>query len=94
MPWTFTPTQDYVTVHPGESVLAFFTAHNTRCVAVCGPRMWTLRILSVTPADTSWLQTLAIQTPLTHHRHSPKAITGVSTYNVVPDQAAYYFNKV
>jgi hypothetical protein len=30
MPWTFTPTQEYVTVHPGESVLAFFTAHNRR----------------------------------------------------------------
>lgn len=35
MPWRFTPTQDYVTVHPGESVLAFFTAHNRRCVACC-----------------------------------------------------------
>lgn len=23
-----------------------------------------------------------------------RAITGVSTYNVVPDQAAYYFNKI
>jgi cytochrome c oxidase assembly protein Cox11 len=25
---------------------------------------------------------------------SNRAITGVSTYNVVPDKAAYYFNKV
>jgi cytochrome c oxidase assembly protein subunit 11 len=32
MPWSFKPTQDYVTVHPGESTLAFFTAHNKRCV--------------------------------------------------------------
>jgi hypothetical protein len=32
MPWKFTPTQEYVTVHPGESVLAFFTAHNRRSV--------------------------------------------------------------
>ena len=31
MPWKFTPTQEYVTVHPGESVLAFFTAQNRRC---------------------------------------------------------------
>lgn len=54
MPWKFTPTQEYVTVHPGESVLAFFTAQN----------------------------------------RSPHAITGVSTYNVVPDKAAYYFNKI
>ncbi|KAF6258686.1 cytochrome c oxidase assembly protein CtaG/Cox11-domain-containing protein [Scenedesmus sp. NREL 46B-D3] len=54
MPWSFKPTQDYVTVHPGESTLAFFTAHNK----------------------------------------SARAITGVSTYNVVPDKAAYYFNKV
>ncbi|KAF8059201.1 COX11 [Scenedesmus sp. PABB004] len=54
MPWRFTPTQEYVTVHPGESTLAFFTAQNK----------------------------------------SDRAITGVSTYNVVPDKAAYYFNKV
>lgn len=32
MPWSFKPTQDYVTVHPGESTLAFFTAHNKRWV--------------------------------------------------------------
>lgn len=25
---------------------------------------------------------------------SPQAITGVSTYNVVPEKAAYYFNKI
>ena len=25
---------------------------------------------------------------------SPHAITGVSTYNVVPDKADYYFNKI
>jgi hypothetical protein len=25
---------------------------------------------------------------------SDKAITGVSTYNVTPDKAAYYFNKI
>ncbi len=30
MPWTFKPTQRYVTVRPGESALAFFTAHNLR----------------------------------------------------------------
>lgn len=54
MPWSFKPTQEYVTVHPGESTLAFFTAHNK----------------------------------------SAHSITGVSTYNVVPDKAAYYFNKV
>jgi cytochrome c oxidase assembly protein Cox11 len=34
MPWSFKPTQDYVTVRPGESTLAFFTAHNKRC-ATC-----------------------------------------------------------
>eukprot|EP00775_Hariotina_reticulata_P008764 gene8764-8943_t len=54
MPWRFKPTQEYVTIHPGESTLAFFTAHN-----------------------------------LSDHN-----ITGVSTYNVVPDKAAYYFNKI
>lgn len=25
---------------------------------------------------------------------TPKAITGVSTYNVTPNQAGYYFNKI
>lgn len=30
MPWSFKPTQEYVTVHPGDSTLAFFTAHNKR----------------------------------------------------------------
>lgn len=41
-------------VHPGESTLVFYTAHNL----------------------------------------SDKAITGVSTYNVAPQQAGYYFNKI
>lgn len=41
-------------VHPGQSTLVFYTAHNA----------------------------------------SDKAITGVSTYNVAPQQAGYYFNKI
>ena len=41
-------------MHPGQSTLIFYTAHNT----------------------------------------SDKAITGVSTYNVAPQQAGYYFNKI
>lgn len=41
-------------VHPGQSTLVFYTAHNL----------------------------------------SDKAITGVSTYNVAPQQAGYYFNKI
>jgi cytochrome c oxidase assembly protein subunit 11 len=41
-------------VHPGESTLVFYTAHNL----------------------------------------SNKAVTGVSTYNVAPQQAGYYFNKI
>jgi len=41
-------------VHPGQSTLIFYNAHNT----------------------------------------SDKAITGVSTYNVAPQQAGYYFNKI
>ena len=28
------------------------------------------------------------------HNTSDKAITGVSTYNVAPQQAGYYFNKI
>ena len=32
LPWRFKPTQDYVTVHPGQSTLAFFTAENRRWV--------------------------------------------------------------
>ena len=54
LPWRFTPTQRSVKVHPGQSTLAFYTAHN-----------------------------------LSEH-----AITGVSTYNVAPQQAGAYFNKV
>ena len=41
-------------VHPGQSTLAFYTAHNT----------------------------------------SDKAITGISTYNVAPQQVGAYFNKI
>lgn len=41
-------------VHPGQSTLIFYNAHNT----------------------------------------SDKAITGVSTYNVAPQQAGFYFNKI
>lgn len=52
--WRFSPTQRSVKIHPGQSTLAFYTAHNL----------------------------------------SNKAITGVSTYNVAPQQAGQYFNKV
>ena len=44
----------HIQVHPGQSTLIFYNAHNT----------------------------------------SDKAITGVSTYNVAPQQAGYYFNKI
>jgi len=54
LPWRFTPTQRSVKVHPGQSTLAFYTAHN----------------------------------------QSNTAVTGVSTYNVAPQQAGQYFNKV
>ncbi|CAL8469365.1 g8906 [Coccomyxa elongata] len=54
MPWRFVPAQRSVKVHPGQSTLIFYTAHNL----------------------------------------SDKAITGVSTYNVAPQQAGYYFNKI
>ncbi|PNH05518.1 Cytochrome c oxidase assembly protein COX11, mitochondrial [Tetrabaena socialis] len=54
MPWTFTPTQEYVRVRPGQSTLVFFTAHNK----------------------------------------SDKPVTGYSLYNVTPDKAAFYFNKI
>jgi len=54
MPWTFRPTQRSIQVRPGESALAFYTAHNI----------------------------------------SDQAITGVSTYNVTPQAAGLYFNKI
>mmetsp|Transcript_2675 Transcript_2675/g.4797 ORF Transcript_2675/g.4797 Transcript_2675/m.4797 type:complete len:313 (-) Transcript_2675:355-1293(-) len=54
MPWKFRPTQRMIQVKPGESALAFYTAHNT----------------------------------------SDKPITGVSTYNVSPQAAGLYFNKI
>jgi len=52
--WRFGPTQRSVKIHPGQSTLAFYTAHNL----------------------------------------SDRAVTGVSTYNVAPQQAGQYFNKV
>jgi len=36
MPWTFVPTQECVRVIPGQSTLAFFTAHNKSDQAVTG----------------------------------------------------------
>eukprot|EP00887_Chlorella_sp_A99_P006305 scaffold3.g6305.t1 len=54
LPWRFKPTQRSVKVHPGQSTLAFYTAHN----------------------------------------NSDKAITGISTYNVAPQQVGAYFNKI
>ena len=54
MPWSFTPQQRSVKVVPGETALAFYTAHN--------------------PTD--------------------KAVTGVSTYNITPQKAGFYFNKI
>ena len=52
--WKFYPTQKSLKIHPGQSTLAFYTAHNT----------------------------------------GDKAVTGVSTYNVTPQQVGQYFNKV
>ena len=54
LPWRFVPTQRSVRVRPGQSTLAFYTAHN----------------------------------------RSDTALTGVSTYNVTPQQAGQYFNKI
>ena len=36
LPWKFTPTQKKVTVTPGETVLAFYTAENTSSSAITG----------------------------------------------------------
>lgn len=36
MPWSFTPQQKYVKVVPGETALAFYTAHNPTSVPVTG----------------------------------------------------------
>lgn len=54
MKWKFFPQQREVTVIPGETALAFFTAEN----------------------------------------RSEEAITGISTYNVLPFEAGQYFNKI
>eukprot|EP00047_Mylnosiga_fluctuans_P001001 m.208613 g.208613 ORF g.208613 m.208613 type:complete len:212 (+) comp10132_c1_seq11:408-1043(+) len=54
MTWKFFPQQKEITVVPGETALAFFTAQN--------------------PTD--------------------EAITGISTYNVLPYEAGQYFNKI
>lgn len=54
LPWRFRPAQQFVTVKPGQTTLAFYHTENL----------------------------------------SDEAITGVSTYNVQPDNMGYYFNKV
>ncbi|XP_037869845.1 cytochrome c oxidase assembly protein COX11, mitochondrial isoform X2 [Bombyx mori] len=54
MQWNFKPQQPDITVLPGETALAFYTAVN--------------------PTD--------------------KAVTGISTYNVIPFEAGQYFNKI
>ena len=36
MPWKFVPTQRSVRLHPGQSTLAFYTAHNKSDKAVTG----------------------------------------------------------
>lgn len=54
LPWTFKPLQRSITVRPGETALAFYSAENT----------------------------------------SNREIVGVASYNVVPDLAGAYFNKI
>lgn len=54
MQWSFEPVQDDITIVPGETALAFFTAKNP----------------------------------------TSEAVTGISTYNVLPFQAGLYFNKI
>uniref|UniRef100_A0A0A9YLS0 Cytochrome c oxidase assembly protein COX11, mitochondrial n=1 Tax=Lygus hesperus TaxID=30085 RepID=A0A0A9YLS0_LYGHE len=54
MRWNFRPQQTEITVIPGETALAFYTAKNA----------------------------------------TDRAITGISTYNVVPFEAGQYFNKI
>ena len=36
MPWRFVPTQRSVKLHPGQSTLAFYTAHNKSDKAITG----------------------------------------------------------
>lgn len=54
MRWNFRPQQNEITVIPGETALAFYTAKNS----------------------------------------TDQAVTGISTYNVVPFEAGQYFNKI
>ena len=52
--WSFQPSQQFLTVKPGETALAFYTASNV----------------------------------------SDESVIGMSTYNIVPEYAAPYFNKI
>ena len=36
LPWRFVPTQRSVKLHPGQSTLAFYTAHNRSDKAITG----------------------------------------------------------
>lgn len=40
MPWRFVPTQRSVKLHPGQSTLAFYTAHNRSDKAITGGWGW------------------------------------------------------
>jgi hypothetical protein len=56
----------------------------TRLAGVCTA---VIRLSMLLPAKRAVLHCTALY-------RSPQAITGVSTYNVVPEKAAYYFNKI
>lgn len=114
MPWRFKPTQRSVKLHPGQSTLAFYTAHNRSDKAITGAhgppgvpaealclRLWQSTVVECGPSCrrccTRWwprLQACPAQlgTSPMPLRACPAA--GVSTYNVAPQQAGQYFNKI
>ena len=106
MPWRFRPTQRSVRLHPGQSTLAFYTAHNKSDKAITGGWVggwvggqgcagsWGCRgegrpgLAATLPAPkTKGLAAPARALP-------PAPPPGVSTYNVAPQQAGQYFNKI
>lgn len=85
MPWTFVPQQKFVKVVPGETALAFYTAHNPtgENKKQRQPRRNFASVASQHPSHALfWLLT------------ADHAVTGVSTYNVSPARAGLYFHKI
>ena len=97
MPWKFTPTQRSVKLHPGQSTLAFYTAENKADTSITGT--WGQPPCLLHAVCQAWkdLHSLSLSENLCSRPCRwllSISVAGVSTYNVAPQQAGQYFNKI